>query len=112
MNLLDNAVRYARSDDESDATGMGRVEAALSAADRQVRIVIDDTGPGIHASDRERIFERFVRVGPPASRPGGGFGLAIAQWVSEAHGGSVTADESPAGGGRFVVILPLVKQPR
>ena len=111
MNILDNAVRHARSDDKSGATDPGRVEVVLSTVDGQACIVIDDTGPGIHASDRERVFERFVRVGSPASRSGGGLGLAIARWVSEAHGGSVTADESPAGGGRFVVILPLVERP-
>lgn len=112
MSLLDNAVRYARSDDESGATDACRVEVVLSTAGGEACLVIDDTGPGIHVSDRERVFQRFVRVGPPAVRSGAGLGLSIARWVSEVHGGSVTASESPAGGGRFVVILPLADWPR
>lgn len=111
MNLLDNAVRHARSDEASVAAA-GRVEVTLSTADGEACIVIDDTGPGIQESDRERIFERFVRVGSAASRSGGGLGLPIARWASEAHGGAITVDASPAGGGRFIVTLPLSSAPR
>ena len=103
MNLLDNAVRFARPDGESE---VGRVEVSLVAVDREARIVVDDTGPGIPATDRERVFERFVR-GATAPRSGGGLGLSIVRWVAEAHGGSVHAEESPAGGARVVVRLPL-----
>ena len=102
LNLLSNAVRHAVT-----TTGPARVDVTVEVTDAEVRIVIDDTGPGIAASDRERVFERFVRIDVVGSRAGGGLGLPIARWVAEAHGGSVTAHASPSDGGRFVVILPI-----
>ena len=102
LNLLSNAVRHATSTD-----GPGRVDLSVDVIGDDVRIVIDDTGPGIEESDRERVFERFVRIDAVGARAGGGLGLPIARWVAEAHGGSVAAEASPGGGGRFVVVLPI-----
>jgi signal transduction histidine kinase len=103
LNLVQNAVTH---------TPPGtRVTAAVrrGAAGEAVLEVVDD-GPGVPPELRERAFERFVH-GPPA--PGGGLGghgsglgLAIVRAVAEAHGGTVTLEEQPAGGARFVVTLP------
>ena len=102
FNLLGNGVRHAAS-----TAGPAWIDLTVETPGREVRIVIDDTGPGIAEADRERVFERFVRIDAAGSTTGGGLGLPIARWVAEAHGGSVTADASPDGGGRFVVVLPI-----
>jgi signal transduction histidine kinase len=97
-NLLDNAVRHARS----------RVVLALREVDDAVELVVEDDGPGVPADQRERIFERFVRLDEARARDAGGsgLGLAIVQEIVRVHGGSVAASASPLGGARFVVRLP------
>jgi len=99
-NLIDNAVRHARS----------TVSIHLDAAGRETVVLrVDDDGPGIPESERERIFERFVRLDDSRSRMvgGSGLGLAIVRHVATTHGGSVQALDSPSGGARLEVILPL-----
>jgi two-component system, OmpR family, sensor kinase len=68
---------------------------------------VADRGPGVPASMRERVFERFARGGGDANRAGGsGLGLAIVKAVTDAHGGRVELLDAPDGGARFVVTLP------
>jgi signal transduction histidine kinase len=98
-NLLDNATRSAAS----------RVEVSLAPADGVARLRIDDDGPGIPPADRERVFERFVRLDEARGRDRGGVGLGlaiVAELVRE-HGGRVVAGAAPLGGARFEVTLPL-----
>ncbi|MFD8226507.1 sensor histidine kinase [Streptomyces massasporeus] len=101
-NLLDNAQRHARS----DVTVSVRREG-----DRAVVGVADD-GDGVPEDDRERIFERFVRLDAARSRDdgGAGLGLAIARDVAVRHGGTLTAGRGPAGGALFELRLPLVQR--
>jgi signal transduction histidine kinase len=68
--------------------------------------MIRDHGPGVPDSERERIFERFVRL-EPGRAAGAGLGLPIARWIAEAHGGSLTLGESSPEGSLFVMQLPL-----
>nr|WP_202510397.1 ATP-binding protein [Streptomyces sp. SID5643] len=98
-NLLDNAQRHARS----AVTVHVRREG-----DRAVVGVADD-GDGVPDGDRERIFERFVRLDAARSRDdgGAGLGLAIARDVAVRHGGTLTAGRGPAGGALFELRLPL-----
>ncbi|MFD5229443.1 ATP-binding protein [Streptomyces qaidamensis] len=98
-NLLDNAQRHARS----AVTVRVRREG-----DRAVVGVADD-GDGVPDGDRERIFERFVRLDAARSRDdgGAGLGLAIARDVAVRHGGTLTAGRGPAGGALFELRLPL-----
>ena len=84
LNLLGNAVRHATSGE-----GPAEVRVTVEVDGNRVRVVIDDNGPGIAESDRDRVFERFVRIDAAGSRGGGGLGLPIARWVAEAHDGSV-----------------------
>jgi len=79
-----------------------RVERIGDAA----HITVDDAGPGIATAQRTRVFDRFARAGGDSGQ-GVGLGLAIVQRHVAAHGGTVHAEESPEGGARLVVDLPL-----
>ena len=70
-----------------------------------VELTVDDDGPGIDPDDRERVFERFTRLDDGRARDAGGLGigLAIVKAIVEQHGGTVTIDDAPIGGARFVV---------
>jgi signal transduction histidine kinase len=92
-NLLDNALRH----------GGEHVEIAVSSTPDWVRVTVSDDGPGIPASIRDRVFERFSREGAPST--GFGLGLAIAKALAEAQGGHLSLDDGP-GGARFVVDFP------
>ncbi|MBV7700406.1 cell wall metabolism sensor histidine kinase WalK, partial [Streptomyces sp. TRM70350] len=98
-NLLDNAQRHARS---------AVTVAVRRDGDRAVVQVADD-GDGVPEADRERIFERFVRLDAARSRDegGAGLGLAIARDVAARHGGTLTVHDAPAGGALFELRLPL-----
>ncbi|MFK4763058.1 ATP-binding protein [Microbacterium sp. ZW T5_45] len=98
-NLADNAVRHSA----------GRVAISVVPQDRHVFVLVEDDGVGVPAEERERIFERFVRLDEARSRDAGGsgLGLTIVHGIATASGGSVAVDESRWGGARFVVTLPL-----
>lgn len=97
-NLADNAARHATS----------RIALAVRAHGDRVELTVDDDGAGVPPGDRERVFERFVRLDEGRARDAGGsgLGLAIVAEIARAHGGSVRVDASPLGGARFVVDLP------
>jgi signal transduction histidine kinase len=82
------------------------VHVSLDADSDRARIAVSDTGAGIPAVDRERIFERFVRLDTASGHGGGGLGLPIARWVAQLHRGSLTLEASGPGGSRFVAVLP------
>ncbi|MFF8286130.1 sensor histidine kinase [Streptomyces albus] len=98
-NLLDNAQRHAAS----RVTVRVRREGGGTLA-----LAVEDDGAGVPEDERERIFERFVRLDDARSRDegGAGLGLAIARDVAERHGGTLRAEDSEAGGARFVLRLP------
>jgi signal transduction histidine kinase len=97
-NLVDNAECHART----------TVTFGLTCRGGTVELVVADDGPGIPEDQRERIFERFARVdgGRNRSTGGTGLGLAIVGKVVEAHGGTVTVEDSDVGT-RMVVRLPV-----
>ncbi|OQS17955.1 hypothetical protein B0T44_22300 [Nocardia donostiensis] len=100
-NLVDNAQRHAAT----------AVRVALERdADTAVVEVVDD-GPGVPEADRQRIFQRFVRLDDARSRDegGAGLGLAIARDVVERHGGAIRVEAGAQGGARFVVELPITR---
>ena len=98
-NLLDNAVRHAR-------TG---VRVGLEADDGVASVTVDNDGPVVPPEDRQRIFERFVRLDATRGRDtgGAGLGLAIAADIAAAHGGSLAAGEAEDGWCRFELRIPL-----
>jgi signal transduction histidine kinase len=95
-NLLDNAVRHARPG--------GVVTIRLRRDGATITLAVRDDGPGVAMQDRERIFERFVRL--DARSTGAGLGLPIARWVAQAHGGQLILAPDERMGSEFVVTLP------
>jgi len=87
----------------------GRVEVRSELDGGVWRLTVDDSGPGIPAADRERVFDRFAKADSSRSRAegGSGLGLSICRRVVEAMGGRVWAQESPLGGARLVIELPV-----
>ena len=101
-NLLDNAYRY----------GDGQVDVSLQPGNGGVQVIVDDNGPGIALAERERVFERFYR-GAGASRRGDargtGLGLALVSEHVKRFSGRVEVTDSPLGGCRIIVWLPVVE---
>ncbi|QNM83036.1 sensor N-terminal transmembrane domain-containing protein [Sphingomonas sabuli] len=103
-NLLDNAISFSPPG--------GLVEIAATRVDDQVRIRIDDEGPGVPQDEREAIFHRFHSIRPETEDFGrhSGLGLAIAKAIVEGHDGEISVfdrDDAPSGA-RFIIALPAV----
>jgi two-component system, OmpR family, sensor histidine kinase MtrB len=97
-NLLDNATHHAG--------GPIRIAVEPSSERRSVQVVVEDDGPGVAASERTRIFERFARGSAARNRIGTGLGLALVAEHASALGGEAWVEDRPGGGARFVVRLP------
>jgi len=99
--LIDNAVKYT-------PVG-GQCDVALTQDQDQAHIVVKDSGIGIAEDDLDSIFERFRRADQARSRetPGAGLGLAIARWITQMHGGVITAESKLGVGSAFHVRLPI-----
>lgn len=100
-NLVDNAVRHAVSE----------VRLSVVPAGARVVVRVDDDGPGIPAADRDRVFERFARLDDARDRDAGGagLGLAIVREVVRRRGGEARLVDSPHGGLRVEVELPVTR---
>jgi signal transduction histidine kinase len=102
MILVDNAIRHSPRG--------GAVRVVVRRTGDAATVAVEDAGPGVKPEDRERVFDRFWRAaGAPAG--GTGLGLAIAKWIAEHHDGRIAVAESPAGGARFEVSLPIAQAP-
>jgi signal transduction histidine kinase len=108
VNLLDNAIKHSPDG--------GVVEVEMTRRDALVDVAIIDHGQGIPEGERERVFQRFVRLpsGDAAGSPqtdgqgaGAGLGLAIARRIAEAHGGSLAVADSRPGRTEFRLTLPI-----
>ncbi len=100
-NLVENAVLYNREG--------GDVHVAVSRGAGEVSLEVSDTGIGIPAADRDRVFERFYRVDKGRSRAAGGtgLGLSLVRHAAERHGGRVSLARSSPDGSTFRVVLPV-----
>ena len=106
LNLVTNAIKYTPAG--------GKVELGLGRHPDNVTFAVRDTGIGISAADFPHIFERFWRADRVRSRMsergGFGLGLAISQWIAQAHGGTLTASSRLGRGSLFTVTLPLASE--
>jgi two-component system sensor kinase ParS len=100
-NLLVNACRYAKRE----------VAIELAVGDDDYTLAVEDDGPGIPESDREKVFKAFTRLDDSRSRGTGGYGLglAIVARVAALHGGAARIETSKLGGARIVISWPIVK---
>ncbi len=103
-NLLDNALRYARS---QISLTILKPEDKLR---KNVEVIITDDGPGIPVDQRDRLFSKFVQINRPAGGAGykgTGLGLAICREIATLHHGEIWVDEGKEGGCRFHITFPI-----
>jgi signal transduction histidine kinase len=101
LNLVGNAIKF---------TDRGFVEIGAGVAEHgRFELVVRDTGPGIAAEHRGRIFEAFQQVDDSTTREKGGtgLGLAISRRIVEMHGGAMAVESMPGEGSTFRVVLPI-----
>ena len=103
-NLLRNAVKYLGDGSEK------RVTIRALVADENVRVEVEDTGPGLSAELAAHVFEPYVRA-PNNTRPGLGLGLATVRRFVNAHRGHVGVSSSPGSGSTFWFELPRLASP-
>ena len=109
-NLIDNARSFSAPD--------GEVRLSLERARGQVKVIVDDDGPGVPTENLETIFQRFYTSRPKGAAFGGnsGLGLSIVRQIVQAHDGHVRAETRPGetegdvAGARFVVTLPEARR--
>jgi len=102
VNLLDNAIKYTPPG--------GDVTLSAQRQNGYYLVTVADTGPGIPPEAQPHIFDRFYRSDRDrraSATSGAGLGLAIASWVAQTHGGSVSLESSNSSGSRFAVRFPL-----
>ena len=103
-NLLENAIKYTPDG--------GTIDVAIRIADRSPVVEIADSGPGIPAEERRRVFDRFYRVVGGSVAPGSGLGLAIVQSIARRHHATISLDESRRLGGLLVTVrFPISNAP-
>ncbi len=100
-NLLENAAKHT-------PVGTRVMVSARPDADF-LRVVVDDTGPGLPPGDAEQLFAKFQRGRDEGNSGGAGLGLAICRSIVNAHGGTIEGMERPGGGARFVFTLPTTE---
>lgn len=105
INLIDNAIKYG-------ATSQTKPKISLSMEDNgdHVAVIVSDNGPGIAATDRERVTKRFVRLEDSRTKPGFGIGLSLAKAVMKLHGGELILEDANPGLKAILLFPKLQKQ--
>ena len=97
-NLLENAAKYTQPG--------STIVIAAQPLGAWVNVTVTDDGPGLPPGREDALFEKFTRGERESNRPGVGLGLAICRAIVTAHGGTIRACPSPAGGAGFLLTLP------
>ena len=105
-NLIDNALKYGASN--LGSAGSNQITVASRREGGNILIEIADHGPGVMEADRQRVFDRFVRLEGARSRPGSGLGLSLAAAAARMHGGFVRLEDNMPGL-KVVVTLPAAE---
>jgi signal transduction histidine kinase len=103
-NLIDNAIKYSPTAFQDQPEPC--VTVSVRVVNGRVELAVADHGVGIPASDRDRVFERFVRLETSRTRPGSGRGLSLAAAVARLHGGTIRLEDNVPGL-RAVLSLPI-----
>lgn len=107
INILSNAVAAVRSNEGTDSVKAIHVRVDFDRVGGRARIEVADTGPGIAAADKNRVFEPYFTT----KKGGTGLGLAIVSSVISDHQGEITIFDNSPRGARFVITLPQHPQP-
>lgn len=102
-NLVENAVKFTPPG--------GQIRIGLTRSDRAALVAVEDSGPGIPASERDQVFRRFYRAERARHTPGNGLGLGLVAAISGLHGFTIEAEAAPSGGARLVLTCPLTVRP-
>ena len=102
-NLLNNALAYSQQENN--------VQLGASVDSDSCKIWVEDSGPGIRPEEREKIFEKFYRGAASRSSSGTGLGLAVTREIVRFHGGQIWIEDVMPHGARFVIMLPIEKEP-
>jgi signal transduction histidine kinase len=100
INLVENAAKFTQQG--------GKISLGALREDKLMRIWVEDNGPGIPASEHERIFDKFSRLKLSESVKGMGLGLAYCRLAVQGHGGKIWVESEPGLGSRFIFVLPVV----
>jgi signal transduction histidine kinase len=101
VNLMENASKFTPQ--------QGQIEVGAVQVDNMLQMWVQDSGSGIPLAERERIFEKFVRLASPGSPRGLGLGLAFCRMAVRAHKGEIWVEGQPQAGSRFIFTLPIAK---
>ncbi|MDF3820514.1 ATP-binding protein [Leptospira sp. 96542] len=100
LNLLTNSIKYAGKEP--------KIRLVLSFQETEVHFLVEDDGPGISAENRERVFQKFVRLHDHGNIEGAGLGLAISKGLAEKMGGSLALLQNEGKGCQFLLIIPKI----
>jgi two-component system sensor histidine kinase KdpD len=98
-NLVENAAKYS--------PGGASVRIAADVVDGELRVAVEDHGPGVPSEVLTRLFDPFYRAPGTGNVRGSGLGLAVARGLVAAHGGRIWGENLPHGGARFAFTLPM-----
>ena len=103
INLLENASKYLPQE--------GKITLGGDQEEGSLHIYVQDNGPGIPDSERERIFDKYTRLGSGDVARGFGLGLYYCRLAIEAHGGIIWVESTPGSGAKFNITLPVISDP-
>ncbi|MEM8784422.1 MAG: ATP-binding protein [Pseudomonadota bacterium] len=106
-NLIDNAIKYTPRDGQVQVT-VGRQKKSIDPGRPALALTVRDTGPGIARHDRDRVFDRFVRLDDARSEKGAGLGLSLVSAIAGLHDARIVLNDNPSAQGRPGLRVTLI----